>query len=377
MIRDWFSILIFSIILAPITIANEDGVGISSNYLFIILIPILMGINIIKNNEAIINIIYFIIAYFIGFILNITYYNMGEKELVSQALSLVAATLPLVFLFYNFENQRLNFEKAVILCSTVYSIFAVFVFMDAWFSEKQDPFLIKENMGEHLPDWPQRYVLVIFAGFYFSLSNLNKGFTAKLTSFILFIVIILTYLRAAYLALIVSIFFYCFYKLKESIKIISAKLIFFYSAIFFFIILTIENSTLVILDYVMQTVYAQFRGGDIPASDQTRINIWSSAIDVLRINPITGNGGGGIYLYDKDFGSYHSQYIDVLTRFGIIGLMIYFYYNYRIFKNSKKCPANMAILIAYLVFGFAHETVKFSYGAVIFYMILSFTYNKK
>jgi O-antigen ligase len=382
MIRDWFAILIFSIILLPITIANGDGVGISSNYLFIILIPVLMGFNFIKNNDAIINIIYLIIAYSIGFILNIAYYNFGERELVSQALSMVVSALPLVFLFFNFENQRINFEKAVILCSTIYSIFVIYFFMYAWFSGVHNPFAIKEYLGVHLPDWPQRYVLVIFAGFYFSLLNINKGFTPKLTSLLLFIVIILTYLRAAYLALIVSIIFYYLYNFKlDKSKGIRAFNVFwsllFYGVSILILLIAFEDSIGNIFEYIMQTVYSQFSDGDIPNSDSTRINIWSSAIEVLKVNPITGNGGGGIYLYDKDFGSYHNQFIDILTRFGIIGLIIYFYYSYRIFIKSKIHPANLAILISYLVFGMAHETIKFSYGAVIFYFLVSLTYFEK
>lgn len=378
MSRNWYSILIFSIILAPITLENSDGIGISSNYLFFALVPILLKLKFIKNDDGLINFIYLIISYLIGVAFNLIYYGFGEQEIIRQTVSVIASTLPLIFLFFNFKNHKGNFENAVIICSTLYSSIVLAYFIVFWFFESGHAFMVKEYLGVHITDWPQRYVLVIFAGFYFSLSRVNQKFYYKLLSVVFFLVILLTYLRAAYLAIAISFIFYYLYSPRIGVlKIIMSH----WKSVFILIILALaiflEGSVGSIFEYFMATFNALFSDGSTPASDATRLNIWISALEVLKVNPITGNGGGGIYLYDPEFGSYHNQFIDILTRFGIVGLVIHFYYNYRIFKNPNITPAISAILIAYLVFGLVHETIKLSYGAVIFYFLLSLSYSDK
>jgi O-antigen ligase len=100
-------------------------------------------------------------------------------------------------------------------------------------------------------------------------------------------------------------------------------------------------------------------------------------LDFLAISPLTGFGGAGIYVLSSEYSSAHNQFFDFLIRFGIVGLILFIYFNIRIIKHFWfREPYVVALIMTYFVFGLAHETTKYSYGAVIFFYLLSLTYSQ-
>ncbi len=82
--------------------------------------------------------------------------------------------------------------------------------------------------------------------------------------------------------------------------------------------------------------------GDLESSAQSRIEMWSKAIEAVKINPITGIGFGstellGIENTSKGEGvrrNIHNGYLGILIEQGFLGLFIWFYVFFVAFKKG-------------------------------------------
>ncbi len=115
------------------------------------------------------------------------------------------------------------------------------------------------------------------------------------------------------------------------------------------------------------------------SSDSKRLHIYAFALETLsKTNFITGTGFAGVYLFSTDYGSLHSQYMDILFKTGLLGLYFYLFLWFRLFKfYFVHSPAIFAGLFSIFIFGFFHETSKLTYVAVLFFILLNFALKHK
>ena len=112
-------------------------------------------------------------------------------------------------------------------------------------------------------------------------------------------------------------------------------------------------------------------------SEATRLYIWKKSINIiLQESVFSGTGFGGVYLILPGFGSSHSQYVDQFVRAGLVGFVFYLYFCFRILYYFRRDTAIVSGFVAFLVFGLFHETIKLTYGAFLFYILLNKTYYR-
>lgn len=200
---------LFVVMLLPFTVVSSGGDGISANYIYAILIPIIAKFTFRKNFHAFFYIIYLAISGLIGFFINSLLIGVGLDLILRQFVSLFVALLPTIFLFFDLSKYHINFKNAVIFCSVFYSIYALANFLIQSSLGVVNPFEIKNVLSVIVPDWPQRYILVLFAGLFFTLdiTRRHSGIYVCMRIIILSAILI-TFLRAAYLALIVGFLFF-------------------------------------------------------------------------------------------------------------------------------------------------------------------------
>jgi O-antigen ligase len=394
MLRYCLDTLLFVFVLFPLTISSSDGLGLSLNYSFIFLIPLIVKFTFRFNRDANIYLVYLFISGAIGVFINSIVLGVDASLIIRQLLSLVVACLPAIFLYCDLEKYYDKFKDACIISAFIYSLFAIFIFIREALLVGINPFMMKEVLANFIPDWPQRFILVLFAGYFFIFDTIRyRSSLFKLIQATIFICIIISFLRAAYLCLMAA---YLFMIISKRYGVASnfnnefnapsrvARLFFGLILLFSFIFLYTNKPEIfdaigLIVDNLYISVADLFSGKRSDnLSDETRIDIFKTIIELMIISPVTGFGGAGIYVFSEEFASAHNQYLDYLIRFGFLGLLIFIYFNARlIFYFWNKEPYAIAIIISFIFFGIAHETTKYSYGAVIFYFLLSMTYRKK
>lgn len=111
---------------------------------------------------------------------------------------------------------------------------------------------------------------------------------------------------------------------------------------------------------------------DPATSEGTRVYILQAVWEFVQTSPIVGSGFLGVWtLEDTDVGSAHNQYVDVLLRTGLIGLVIYCALLVKILKYLAARDAALFFgLVGILTYGLFHETFKESQGAFIFAFLL-------
>ena len=376
--QNFQAILVFILCLIPISIVNSDGIGVSVNYLFIILLPLLAGLMFKHNSFALFATLSYVFCYLVAFIFNAFILQLNENQLMRVFLSFTLATASYVILFLDLRKYERQFYGAVVTVSVIYSICVFVAFVVVASESGINPFAMKQQLSNYLFDWPQRYVLVLFAGFFFTPLLNIKPLISVLFRLVMVSAIALTFLRAAYLALFVGLIFELI--LANRKKNVKLRRLRFYQKAFFTSVLVfllvkylpveIVESLGLIVSYLGDSITNIVSSNQIEhESDSIRVDIITNAI--ARINPLSGLGGGGIYLVYPEAGSAHNQLLDAYNRFGILGVFIYLSINVMLLKRYKYSAPVIGLIICYLIFGFAHETLKLSYGAFIIFFLLS------
>jgi O-antigen ligase len=107
--------------------------------------------------------------------------------------------------------------------------------------------------------------------------------------------------------------------------------------------------------------------GEPETSEGTRVFIATHILQYVAAHPLTATGYLGIWtLADANSGSAHNQYLDVLLRTGIGGLLVYLGLLAGIFRNLQRHERALWYGFAgVLAYGFFHETFKESQGACL------------
>jgi len=119
----------------------------------------------------------------------------------------------------------------------------------------------------------------------------------------------------------------------------------------------------------------RFVAGGLPepdrlgSSEAQRLYHWREALGLWSESPVFGTGFAGLYLF-SDLGSSHGQYIDVLLRMGLLGLLTYFWVWAAMMRWYAATDHGIAAgLFAVFAYGLFHETTKLPYVACLFFLL--------
>jgi hypothetical protein len=392
-LRSWLAMFAF---LLPISL-NVGGLGVSVNYSFLALLYFLTPLQ-SWPRLLLLAVGYAVLSYLYGalFVANAAP-DFHFRQFISFFLFLGTLLIAAVRLPFGF----LTFARAIVVASGVYSVWVAVVII-ATGTPVTNAGMVKAILAIWVPDWPQRFIIVVMLGFFLALLLARKSsrwlFVAGLCGFCIMVgqsrasylgmlgaitLLALLYSRdrdwtglknLIYALLLASIVVAAFagrdiddllLSLKRgasnSISLLFEKLD--------FGSLSIGKDTQSMIDHD----YAE--GGE--ASGKIRMKIWYILLSRM-INDWMwlGSGFAGPYLFDTAIGSAHSQYIDILFRTGPLGLIIYLCLWVVLVWRSFKYSVELGVaMLAWFLFGFFHETTKYSYGGFLFFSLYSYAWH--
>ncbi len=374
-------ILMYAALLAPVSVMIA-GDGVSANYLFMLLLLAPLGFR--KNRAASLYVFVMAFSYLIGLFI---FSSFDEYFMLRQSISFGLALVGALLLFVRLRVHLEEFLVSAVIVSVLYSTFAIYMVATKDFS-LNDVYLIKGGLREYVTDWPQRYVVVLIFAFFVALERVSRGLIWLCASLIILTCIFLTFTRSAWLGVFGGLIAYVISVISSSryggrkLSIRSMAYVSVGAGISVFLLVYVLNNDLVrtafmrIIDNLLILYDKSPSGFIVESSEGTRLYIWSAILNVLGSNPLTGTGFAGIHLFNAYSGSAHSQYMDILLRTGILGLLFYLYFWKKLLMFFVKLdPGIFAGLVAVFVFGFFHETTKLSYGALLFYVLLNKVYE--
>lgn len=398
-ILPWLTVAAF---LLPLSV-NIGGLGISANYSFLALLYFLAPL---KSWPRLLLLAagYAVLSYLSGVLLVANADpNFYFRQFISFFLFLSALLIAAVRLPFGFPI----FARAVVVVSGIYSIWVAIAIL-ATGTSIINPHMVKFILAGWVPDWPQRFIIVVMLGFFLALLLARKSlrwlFVAGLCGFC----VVVGQGRASYVAMLGAITLLALLYLHSRDWTGLKNLI--YALLLATVVvaafagkgiedlllsqersasnagsLLIEKSADIMLGRpvieeppkdagaMIGQNYAE--GGE--ASGKIRLGIWSALLNRMIDDRMwLGSGFAGPYLFEAAIGSAHSQYVDILFRTGPLGLILYLglwvVLVWRCFKYSVELGAAM---LAWFVFGFFNETTKYSYGAFVFFSVLSYAWH--
>lgn len=371
----WPYVLAMMLLLAPFSPAVGDA-NVAANYLFAVLLVSPSGYR--WNTEAATYVLLMTLSLIVGVFL---FSEFDPLFLSRQSISFLLALLGVLLLFVRLDLRREELVRAAVLCSVIYAAYALLSFATKGFS-LTDIYFVKGGMRDFVPDWPQRYVVVLLFAFFVALSRYSRGFLWQFASALILICIFLTFTRAAWLGLAAGLPVYVLARrtgmgarvpLSTWSRIVGLAGL---TGLVTLIAVALTNELVAdAVKAIWDSFTLLFQGADqfnVGGSEDERVDLYTSIFERLMQNPLTGTGFAGAYLVIEGQGSAHGQMQDVLLRTGLIGLGFYLWFYARLFAYYRRVdPGIVAGLAALFVFGFFHETIKLTYAAVIFYLLLN------
>ena len=233
--------------------------------------------------------------------------------------------------------------------------------------------------------WFCNIILMIFY-----LKCIDKGrkdyIIYNLSIVLVIVALLLTESTGAFIALVGSIFIYYILKEKKDIKgLIAISITVGLSSILFFIVQNkVANTTPI---------------GELVTSFNSRYRIWIGAINMVLKKPITGWGmlgmmqHGSNFVYSDEPNLHnkiitflihpHNLWLTFLVTLGVIGLLIYLYIKFNLYKDmiklykrhNKMLPLIAAINTMVIIQGIVDCTLYAPQLGIIFVFIGTITYN--
>lgn len=367
----------FILFLAPITI-SISGDGTSVNYLFLTL----LFSGYYKNNKiALVYILFLTLSLTIGIII---YSKLDYYFILRQFVSYFVMVSGVFLLFVNIKKYYNELKLAILITSLFYSLTALYLIVSNGFLTS-DIYFIRAGLQEYITDWPQRYVIVLMFALFISFEGWSKSFFWPIITIVLLICIFFTFTRASWIGIIFGFIALLFNKKNRAINPTKSSRLTLLVSIIIILITIIFISKNEFARIGFQTFYDNIelitntnpKDFDTESSEGERFVLWETVLNVVKSNFISGTGFAGIHLFTKENGSTHNQYVDVLLRTGIVGLLFYLYFWLKSFLFYKKFdPYIFSGLVSVFIMGFFHETTKLSYGGFIFFMLCNITFSK-
>lgn len=387
--------IIFMLFIASLQIFSLTigGHGLSANYVYVFFPVVFWFVGIkrrlVRRHQVVKIIMIYIFIYFIG--LPGDYLAFGNDIItpIRRLTSFIIFLFPLLLSIIEFKPCDVDiFKRAVIISSVYYSLGSILSFCNI--SDLVGVSSMKGVFGSN------RYGFILCLGFFISLFSdkliIKKWFLQQRVFFcsVIFLGIIFTFSRAAILAFVGGVVFYCVLALlskKEKVNIIY-YIISFVLVTFVFILFQSYFGVNILHFYQIHLIdpfldstfkYHILDAGKASSSEGYRYYIIIRVLEYLAAHPLFGSCYKGLYLlYDEFEGgiSTHNQYADVFLRTGLFGGALWLFLLYRVFRFCSHDRGLQVGLVAIIIYGLFHETFKESHGSFVFGMLLSFSYMR-
>lgn len=365
----------------PLTISS-----ITLNYLFL-LIPFFSKFD-ISNKRKFVEVSFFLFFLIGSWLLGIVWFAEAGNILRGSASSF-SIILPFSLLLFKAPFGLPTIKKSIVLACFLYSLLVIFHMLYSL----NIPFFYadgaKSLLQPFVPDWPQRYLILLGVALLLLIHQFKTrvGLYGVVCFLVIFYAFFMSFTRTAYLSLIISLAYYLV-PLKPRVNRKALK----YFLISFLVLILI-----LIYDYYNNQLSLQvfnkisnkfiealgaFNEGTGEKSVSERFQTWKEILRFTAVNnPITGTGGIGAGVLKSQGmieipnNSAHSQYFDIFLRYGMIGLVFFFYFFRRLFlffgKEIKAC------IIFILLYSVTHETLKMTYVMLFFITMINLSYDRK
>jgi O-antigen ligase len=378
----FFYTILFIIFLYPFSISLSNDDGASANYLFLIF-PLCVGLYNKKFLKPKLFWLITIITFFFIFIIATCYQFYYLDFFTRRFISFILFMSIFSFIFIEIDiNMLTAFKYALISISFIFSVITLYKFITLGASDLG--FEAKGAVGS------QRYgfVYVISLWILFFEKKIYNVFKLGLILTII-LGLILTFSRSGIVAMIVSLLLASSLSILHWFKSPNFKGIFIgllFILLLIIIIIFINLEYPIIFDFFYQRLFSYFEKDsssqidlDQDSSEGYRVFMLKKVIDFVLVNPITGAGFLGVWiLFEDQSGSAHGQFVDVIFRTGLLGLILYLIILYRValyfFKNYRGYFWG---IIGIIVYGFFHETFKLSQGSFILAFLIGLTSQRE
>lgn len=374
-------VLAYVAFLAPVSVI-VGGDGVSANYSFVVLLLAFHGYR--RNAAAAAYVAFMAVSFLVGVAL---FSDLHADFVLRQFTSFLLALFAVALLFVQLGIAVDEFALACVVAASLYSAYAILSFVMHDFS-LLDVYLVKGGLRDYVPDWPQRYVVVVQFAFFIAIDRFRRGLLWQCAAAVCLGCIFLTFTRAAWIAVVCGMFAYVFVPRAATIRsratprtALSGVMVGLGAiGVIALLVVALANEGVsgalsTILESTSDVVATRPADFAADGSEGERVELYGEILDTLERNPVTGTGFAGAYLVIAGQGSAHSQFLDVLLRTGVVGLVIYLAFWLKLFRHYLRLDRGIVSgLASMFVFGAFHETTKLSYGAVIFFVLLNKAY---
>ncbi len=360
--------------------------GISANYLYAVLFLICPFLPYRQMPlMAIMLLVISFLSYGLGYIFIA---DFGFNFAIRQTFSFIVFIVGVLLLLINIPYSLDDICRGVVIISVMYAILVVVTVVVYPQFSLSDPYLIKGGLREYVPHWPQRFTVIVGFGFFCAIVKMFSDWRYIVVAAGLIICLFLTFSRAIYLSVVIGVFALLvqllLYPSALEIPNLRRKIVLYLgvAGIGLILVCMLNPAILTNVSNISLRTYnsiVNFGGGAhvmAAGSDSERMYFWSNIIKVWRDYPVLGTGFANIYLFNPKIGSAHNQYLDILLRTGLIGLVIYLSLWMKLFCTYwKRRPDIFSGLVMIFIFGFFHETTKLSYTGLLFFLLLNKAYE--
>ncbi len=192
-------VMLFALLLAPISLVFE-GDGVSANYLFLFML-LLAPRGYRVNPVAFAYLGFCLIAWAIGAVI----FSQGDGGfIVRQAISAMLWFACILLLLVRIPFTIEEVCAAAVLAGTVYSVYVVWTVVSHGIPIT-DVYFIKADLRNFVPDWPQRYVVVLMFAFFVAMERSRRGVIWMLSALAILACIFLTFTRAAWIGVVAGL----------------------------------------------------------------------------------------------------------------------------------------------------------------------------
>lgn len=388
-LRGKLYLLLLWLMFIPFTILIK-GSFVSINYLLIFLFCIASIKTFEKWDPVLcVYVLFCCLSYLLGMFV---FSNFDSDFLLRQLISFIIFLLPLFILFVRVPCSIDDICRVVFVASILYSAYELWIVVTHGVLSIEDSFDVRAYLADFIPEYPQGYIIVILFSVFYGFRRIAHNFYYFPAVLLLLFSVYISFTRAAWLGLAMGFIAYFFAAIQQGRHDVKPRWIYYKFVWLSLIGISLFSLVLIIMtnSIISENIFLHAnrtsdaligfmfepQGFNPEGSEGVRLQIWSAIIDIIARNPVTGTGFAGTNLFlGENWGTAHSQYMDILLRTGLIGLGFYFFLwikNMRYYFNN---PGIFAGLVSLFILGLFQETTKLSYGALLFFLLLSHVYS--